>query len=58
MRYVAKERTAKRDKNRARIIVTPHYVGTEKNTKVMKNIILMQLQKKIKEPAQDTDKLA
>ena len=55
---MAKERTEKRDKNRARIIVTPHYVGTEKNTKVMKNIILMQLQKKIKEPAQDKDKLA
>ena len=55
---MAKEKTAKRDKTRARIIVTPHYVGTEKNTKVMKNIILMQLRKKINKPAQDKDKLA
>jgi hypothetical protein len=49
-----KERTImykKIKKNPTKIIVVPHYVGTEKDTKVFKKIIEDKVQKKIKETA-------
>lgn len=50
MRCVAKERK-KRKIDKARIIVVPHYVGTEKNTKVFKEVIISQIQKNINKSA-------
>ena len=38
-------------KKPTKIIVVPHYVGTEKDTKVFKKIIEEKVQKKIKETA-------
>ena len=38
-------------KKPTKIIVVPHYVGTEKDTKVVKKIIEEKVQKKIKETA-------
>ena len=36
---------------RARIVVEPHYIGTEKSSKLFKEILLMQIKKKIEKSA-------
>lgn len=41
----------KKQKLPTRIIVVPHYVGTEKETKIFKRIIEENVQKKIAETA-------
>ncbi len=46
-----KKQYKKKIKSPARIIVVPHYVGTEKDTKVFKRIIEEKVQKKINESA-------
>lgn len=41
----------KKEKTPTRIIVVPHYIGTEKDSKVFKKIIEEKVQKKLNESA-------